>query len=32
MNYVIPFHYKSDTFGDQEEKEDKEDKGEDLYQ
>jgi hypothetical protein len=26
---LIPFHYKSDTSGDQE---DKEDKGDDLYQ
>ncbi|MER3491795.1 MAG: hypothetical protein C4323_05365 [Mastigocladus sp. ERB_26_2] len=29
---VIPFHHKSDTFGDKEDKGDKGDKEEDLYQ
>jgi len=29
---LIPFHHKSDTFGDKPDKEDKEDKEEDLYQ
>jgi hypothetical protein len=29
---IIPFHHKSDTFGDKGDKGDKEDKGEDLYQ
>jgi hypothetical protein len=29
---LIPFHYKADTFGNQGDKEDTEDKGEDLYQ
>jgi len=32
MWWTIPFHYKSDTSGDQGDRSEKEDKGDDLYQ